>query len=749
MEKSYPHVSSNIIDNSVKEYQENLALDNVLTVITADKGRDSKLLNFNSVEAILDEFCINRKPNPKHGQALLETLAAVKAGASATIMRVVPSNAYLPNGIFGIEVEDFTLIPPAVSLVLTPDAASGLLGTGEYKYKVIYKDATGVTVPSAESTIITTADSKKVNVTITVKRPEVTHVRLFRSTVDTTADTNTYKLVAELAVNGLTTTYTDNIADASLTDEITTVKTSTLAYKKYVSRPFVASVKNLTTKDEFKSLHLENENTEEFDLYKNDDAVNVKKFPLFAFIGKSKSNDDYKIVLNTETKYDNTYDFRTYSLYIYKKNYKGVYSLVKNGGPFLVSLYTDATDISGASIFIGDILKKYFSELEFVFSEKNYEELLEVYESYNSYINPLYIDFVSATPVKKYGFTDTFHNSDTFVIAQSSLTTEKANYEVASYYNSELESSYLLKNGNVGTWSLTAESEELSGEPGITEREEKIIMAYQGLIDIDITNKSLYPATLVFDGNQHTLIKNAIANFLKVRTDIFGFFSILTSEPASKKYPENGFELITNTGTYNFDSYRSALYVQSINIVNEYTNKIQTVTPTYFLAKLVVENGLKYGTYKAVAGEKYGVIGDKNLDIAWIPNPQQREEMVGSKVNYLLKDTTKTFIGTQMTTQKKKSALSDIPVVLTLLKLVEKVEKTANKYIQELFDDRTKDMIKNDIMLNIEDFKPAYENIALQLSQTEYEKQFNKLHITLDLLPKGYIEAIIIDFVIN
>ncbi len=108
VEVNRPMVISTIMDNSVVVEKQEVRPNNgtLFSVITSDRGRDGELLNFNSVDTILNEFCVNKKPNPKvHGQAILDVLNHVENGGNALILKVAPENATYPNGFLAVQTE--------------------------------------------------------------------------------------------------------------------------------------------------------------------------------------------------------------------------------------------------------------------------------------------------------------------------------------------------------------------------------------------------------------------------------------------------------------------------------------------------------------------------------------------------------------------------------------------------------------------------------------------------------------------
>lgn len=97
-------------------------------------------------------------------------------------------------------------------------------------------------------------------------------------------------------------------------------------------------------------------------------------YPLFTFYTNGRGDlDTYGIRLNVSDSFNNTYDFRTYTVEILQMNASGGINIVE--GPFEVSLYPDAYDKNGNSLFIVDVLEDNSNHMNVLFNEDNYNAL--------------------------------------------------------------------------------------------------------------------------------------------------------------------------------------------------------------------------------------------------------------------------------------------------------------------------------------------------------------------------------------
>jgi len=522
-------------------------------------------------------------------------------------------------------------------------------------------------------------------------------------------------------------------------------------------------------------------------------------FPILGFIGKSKVNEEFNIKIESNNSYDNTYPFRIYNLSIYKKNVNGEFVLVSNGGPFEVSFSPDAIDENGTSFFIVDILNKYFDgELEFFFNEDAYEELVnKIYDpssatakdirimNYKN-LNPTLIDFLFNTPYKnkeeskfyevityrthilsnkdditfkkeenkivfdKNNFESSIIDSTTNItIKLSHFNYEKVNYEkiidpISGNYVEQININYLndfiIKNGDSGSWNKTST---------IDERENAIVNAYLGIINPNIFNKKMYPIDLVYDSNQSQKIRNAIYEFLKVRTDVFGFFGGTVED--TNVYP-NKLESFLKIKNYYYNNPRVALYLQNFNETDKYSGRNLDFSATYVLSKKVISNDIQYGVQAPLAGEVYGVVGSNTMKISYIPSPSQEEDMYNNRVNYFAQNRNSTYLGTQSTSQIKNSALSEISIMRSLLKFMREIEEIASLYIYMDFKDPA---VSSTFLASVSEVgakyvtMKAFYNPTFELYATDYDLVKKRRRLKVSLETPDLLKQIVLDFVIN
>ena len=814
MEILRPIISSTIIDNTNYSVAQGSFEDVVMAVITADTGRDSKFLEFASASDLLSEFSLDGKPNDKaHGQAIMDVLQAMEVGARSLVMRVVPDDAYLPNGLLALH-SSAKIYGLDVSNINTPDEIIG--GAGATKDIVV--SLTNST-PFETKTVATLYKKADVQELIDFYAGDMTAAALALETLGVVIATSAETTVAKNASEDVTFSVSGDdigIAVDGETAELAVLLSDASTYKGYVAKnPFLSAVmtgaaapvadttdtvivnKRLQIKP-ITIAHNALTSKADFELMMTTspvsaDDLNTTDFgavlPIFGFCSKSKSPDEYSITINPTSKYDKTYAFRVYEVSVTKKNLLGNAVLVDNGGPFVVSLDPDAIDGAGSSLFIKDVLEKYFEELDFFFNEDNYALYLTALEANldlvigtntldPSLVDPLYntmyegsgidnlyqvlnfktnivsdkedIDITDdSVNLAENAVFDTKYTAAHYVIETITTVTNPATpspLEVATPLYSYAVSSYKydLLHGSKGLFTAITEPTVMTAEEV---RFAKIVSGYAGTIDADVHNKRLFQVDLLFNSNQHASINTAIASFVATREDCFAVMALSVTD--TKVYPVKLSALLSG---YQFDSNRIALFTQHFNETNKYTGKKMLVSASYHIARKLVSNDISNGTHKAIAGKVYGIVGAQDMDISFVPNSPQEEELYGSKVNYFIKDRQSTRLHTQLTSQAKNSPLSDIPTIRNLLKTIRKVENFSELYqYSDLNDASEMTKLQSGInnILNAEVLAGAYSEASGEVYASEYDKVRKKGRVRIKLTSPKFLEQILIDWIIN
>jgi hypothetical protein len=267
-----------------------------------------------------------------------------------------------------------------------------------------------------------------------------------------------------------------------------------------------------------------------------------------------------------------------------------------------------------------------------------------------------------------------------------------------------------------------------------------LVQAFKGLIDSDISNRSVTPFRFILDANYSTDVKNAIVTLVRdIRKDVFYY-----ADTGLKATAED--TLAFRQSEFNVSSQFVGIYSQDLVVYDEYTGKDIRVTPTYFLASKIPANAAQYGLQYPIAGNRRGTL-DGYKSINYVPNEAYKETFYNKQLNYIESDPRRTRFGSQLTSDIKNTALSNINNVHTVLDIKVNVEDMSEDYQFEFEDEDTMQTFEYDL----NDFLQTYvtskkvEEITGTVYASDYDKQQKILRVGIEVKFKGIIERIVIN----
>lgn len=278
-----------------------------------------------------------------------------------------------------------------------------------------------------------------------------------------------------------------------------------------------------------------------------------------------------------------------------------------------------------------------------------------------------------------------------------------------------------------------------------SEVERLISRGYRGLIDDELTDKSKYPIDLVLDANYSSTIKNSLITLVtSIRDD---FMAILDTGITGS--PE---EAINYKKQYiNANTFRVAIFAQDFTVNDvDYTAKVMKVTTPYFLSSKIVENDMANGIYTNFVGPRRGTITGFE-SISYNPNPEWKEQMYNSRVNYIETDLVSTRLNCNLTSQYTITALSNINNVRSILRLQREVEDLMKDYIFEWNDDSTIAQAQQalDALLNKWKSYRVIKSLSGTVYSSDYDRKQKLLNVSIEISFTDLIERIHIDITVN
>jgi hypothetical protein len=452
------------------------------------------------------------------------------------------------------------------------------------------------------------------------------------------------------------------------------------------------------------------------------DGDGAKHFPLLGIVpkGRGKSYDSLAFRLTPNDNFDETYDFRVYDFEVIERLDTGSEQIVE--GPYQVSLAPDALGISRESMFIGDVLAKYSDRFEAIFNEDNYDDLGDEIGA-----NPDLQDFLFGTERKQGNAT--VPNAFMFNPSGDDLS--------AVTYLREGSDGFMVDDGQGGKRSMTR-VERIAAEKAL------LIKGYSGIVDPRITDKKQVEIDVILDGNQDPDVKNAMADLAK---DIRKDFMTIVDTGFTGNYSQ---ALDFRQNTFTVNSKFVAIFTQDAVVYDEYSGRDIKVTSPYFLASKIPSVDEEYGIHWPFVGPRRGSISGQK-SVSWFPTEPQKEQLYKAQINYIEQDPRRTKFGSQLTSQVTVSALSNISIMRTLLRIQRDIEKLAEDYPFEFNDTETYDSFQYSLNSYVDKWvkNRACEYITATVYASEYDKQQKIARVKVEMKFTSLIERIFIDLIVN
>lgn len=276
-----------------------------------------------------------------------------------------------------------------------------------------------------------------------------------------------------------------------------------------------------------------------------------------------------------------------------------------------------------------------------------------------------------------------------------------------------------------------------------TEAKNLFIKAFKGLIDESILDEDIVEFDLLLDGNFDMDIKHAMTQLITdSREDTAAVLDLgLTPSPAHA--------IDVRKNQLNIDNSRVFIYGQHFDVYDENTNADVTLTTPYFIAGLIPTNERQYGIHQPLAGRRGVISGFENL--SWNPNKEWKNELYKNQVNYIEVTKNRTGLGTQLTSQRRNSALSNINNVLKVLQLRRKVKAVTGEHIIELVNEENLANINSDLndLVAEELNSGAYTSLNVTAYANDYDLAKKIYRVRIEVVFKDIIERIFSNIVVT
>ena len=249
--------------------------------------------------------------------------------------------------------------------------------------------------------------------------------------------------------------------------------------------------------------------------------------------------------------------------------------------------------------------------------------------------------------------------------------------------------------------------------------------------------------SIVLDGGYPTDVKTSINTLVRTRKDCMGFV-------------DNGDNVSTATAIvardndHTFNTKYMALYESYSEIYDSFTGKDIWVTPIYHMANIIPYTDNVSEVWYPPAGFNRATIATiKRLRFS--PRIGDRNNFYLKQINPIVKFSVGYTVYSQLTTQKRPSALQDINITRLLLYVQRALEQFCKFYVFELNDADTWSEIDAEVkkfLKTVQDKRGLY-GFGVEVGANEYEIKAKKIHVNVELNPTRAVEQIHLNFYIK
>ncbi|MFA7142822.1 MAG: hypothetical protein WC175_02430 [Candidatus Dojkabacteria bacterium] len=749
---------------------------NFFKVFISEKGKDNKIVTFTDPNLFLEEYFGNSKIIfKKHGQHPYDIINILERGGTVHCLRVCPSSinaaeggGYLPLGLVNKEISigiDSSIVSnpeaddasplakysditrPRFILTLPNPTNSHLLIPGNTVKLVIESDDSTDPFGDNEGTILFHIISKALKPSNGIELVgHIDHIETFDNLDGFATSYNTVSATVE----STDTAVVRNMAAATLSNGILSFALNVSEADSAVVSPLVVSKNNAEKPEDIKTLIENLENNENALATTTPNYTKSYCFLGFAAEGRGDYYNNLGFDFSTPIA-DNLerYPFFTYSVSPYQViNGKKQYT----GDSFVVSFSPDAIDENGNSLFIGIILERFLSNFNIYYSEVAIENLVKAISEKlgdtENTLNAGNIDFISGL---ESSIGDAMY-SGPLAALQAKIGINKTTEMVVTTEHlsvSEFEvndsRSVKLSNGSLGSLGSSVY------DNAFYEMVNSLYVgAFSGLSTTDIYDAKQFPIDIVLDGNYSTPVKAAMRTL--VNNESRKNIAIVLDATNSNFTPEQVKDYFVGK---NIDDHRISLYGQSMMISDRFGRKDIRVTSPHFLSAVILRNFRHpEGLGRALAGKTFGKIeGYKSRTLDYTPaTPEILKMLFKNKINYIVEDFDGARFMSHSTSQKKEDALSELPNVLLINRLIrilqsdtEDFQFSRNKpekveeFKQLLTDHCDAFQIENNY---------AISAITVDVKQSEYDKIQKIARVNVAVTFYGFIYSIVLSFTV-
>jgi len=271
-----------------------------------------------------------------------------------------------------------------------------------------------------------------------------------------------------------------------------------------------------------------------------------------------------------------------------------------------------------------------------------------------------------------------------------------------------------------------------------------LISPVNGLELTNVTDTDDTYFSIVLDGGYPTDVKKTgiVQNLALIRQDCIAILD--NGDNAS---PDDA--LTVRTNTHDFNTKYAALYECYSKVYDMYSGRDIWISPVYHMANIIPYTDNVSELWFAPAGFNRATIGTIK-ELRFSPALGMRDQFYLNQINPIVKFNVGYTVYSQLTTQKRPTALQDVNVVRLVLYVKRAFEQFCKFYIfeQNNSDTWSKISIEASQFLRQIQNKRGLESFTVEVGATEYELKSKQIHCNVSLSPTKVVEQIFLNFYI-
>ena len=193
-----------------------------------------------------------------------------------------------------------------------------------------------------------------------------------------------------------------------------------------------------------------------------------------------------------------------------------------------------------------------------------------------------------------------------------------------------------------------------------------------------------------------------------------------------------------------------SIFEEFSKVYDVHTGKDIWVSPVYHMASMIPNNDNLYEVWYANAGFNRGTInGIKEL--RYSPNQDQRDQLYLKQINPIVKFSGNYVVWGNLTSQNMPSSLQDLNVMRMVLYVQRALEQFCKYFVFEMNDMFSWNQVTNSISPFLESVKSrrGLVSYSVDVGATEYEFTHKIMHVNVILQPMKVVERIELNLLIK